>query len=82
MNTDCRTPGPQGRANPRRRCRNLVDREAGAFTGTLAPVVALLLERNLSNDEIALESGIKRDTVKIKPYHILVGNRFKNSYGL
>jgi DNA-binding CsgD family transcriptional regulator len=34
--------------------------------------VALLLERNLSNDEIARELGIKPGTVKIHVHHILV----------
>jgi DNA-binding MarR family transcriptional regulator len=33
--------------------------------------VALLVERNLSNDEIARELGIKRSTVKIHVHKIL-----------
>jgi DNA-binding NarL/FixJ family response regulator len=33
--------------------------------------VALLVERNLSNDEIARELGIKRGTVKIHVHRIL-----------
>jgi DNA-binding CsgD family transcriptional regulator len=37
--------------------------------------VALLLERNLSNDEIARRLGIKRGTVKIHVHHISVKRR-------
>jgi DNA-binding NarL/FixJ family response regulator len=37
--------------------------------------VALLFERNLSNDEIARELGIKRSTVKIHVHNILIKRR-------
>jgi two-component system nitrate/nitrite response regulator NarL len=40
--------------------------------------VALLLERNLSNDEIARKLGITRGTVKIHVHHIFVKRRARD----